>query len=200
MRNEKMVREIAFGKGTARITVEISEEVKHVDGFEGIDLGTKIIESVTVELVDSNGKVLEESNEAEVVGYDASTYKVFMANGLSPRDKMSKIGNAMTIGEDAGIAITEAIKEMKEESAATLEIKTNKQIEIEREEKETIENAKEVIEIAERNGVEKLQTADELKRWRINYNNVVNEGGEGYIPARVSLENYENALKVMVDK
>lgn len=40
---------------------------------------------------------------------------------------------------------------------------------------------------------QKLMTKDEYRRWARNYNNVMNEGGEGYIPDLPTLEAYEAA-------
>jgi hypothetical protein len=43
----------------------------------------------------------------------------------------------------------------------------------------------------------KLMTAKEIAVWNRNYNNVMNEGGEGYIPEHVSKEMYEDAVKTV---
>lgn len=62
-----------------------------------------------------------------------------------------------------------------------------------------IRAAKSIIAKAEKeiamNG--KLLTEKEVKLWQENLNNVVNEGGEGYIPDRVTAEAYEWALDIL---
>jgi hypothetical protein len=54
-----------------------------------------------------------------------------------------------------------------------------------------IERAKELISRAE--SQKDIPTAAEHKIWARNYNNVVNEGGEGYIPVIITKEQYESA-------
>lgn len=39
----------------------------------------------------------------------------------------------------------------------------------------------------------KLRTNEERKVWEHNYNNLMNEGGEGYVPHYPSVEEYESA-------
>ena len=62
-----------------------------------------------------------------------------------------------------------------------------------------INAAKSIIAKAEqeiaKNG--KLLTEKEVKLWQKNWNNVVNEGGEGYIPDRVTAEAYQWALDIL---
>jgi hypothetical protein len=56
--------------------------------------------------------------------------------------------------------------------------------------KKEIENLEQLI--AENEGKE-LMTEAEYKAWRINYNNINNEGGEGYIPDCVTQEELQAA-------
>ena len=99
----------------------------------------------------------------------------------------------MTEGEEAYNAINAAIEEMEVEIAAEFGVKTEKEIERE----EAIEEAKKIIALAEKEGIENLMSASEVKVWRRNYNQVNNEGGEGYIPIRISKEQYTKALEVI---
>ena len=41
-----------------------------------------------------------------------------------------------------------------------------------------------------------LSAADE-KQWRIRYNNINNEGGEGYMPRRATLEDIARAKEIL---
>lgn len=43
----------------------------------------------------------------------------------------------------------------------------------------------------------KLMTASEIRAWSINYNNVHNEGGSGYVPSHVSQESYDYAKSIL---
>ena len=55
----------------------------------------------------------------------------------------------------------------------------------------TIKKAEKII-----NNGGKLRTNKERAEWERNYNNVMNEGGEGFIPHSPSVEEYEEAKKI----
>jgi hypothetical protein len=38
-------------------------------------------------------------------------------------------------------------------------------------------------------------TNQELKSWKVRYNDLHNEGGEGYIPTRITKEQYQKAVQ-----
>lgn len=57
-----------------------------------------------------------------------------------------------------------------------------------------IVRAEHIIEIASKH---EPMTAAELKKWRREYNNVHNEGGEGYVPERVSIEETARARAIL---
>lgn len=56
----------------------------------------------------------------------------------------------------------------------------------------TVKEAEEII-----NNGGKLRTNKERAEWERNYNNVVNEGGEGYVPHYPSVEEYEEAKEIL---
>lgn len=56
----------------------------------------------------------------------------------------------------------------------------------------TVKEAEEII-----NNGGKLRTNKERAEWERNYNNVVNEGGEGYVPHYPSIEEYEEAKEIL---
>ena len=63
-----------------------------------------------------------------------------------------------------------------------------------KEEEEKQEQIKECIETIEKcEAAEKLYTLEEAKQERSKYNNLYNEGGEGYIPHFYTIEEYEFA-------
>lgn len=196
MRKE-LVREVAFGRATARITVEMEETEKRVEGFEGIDLGTEVDTSVKIEIVAPNGKVATEDTVAVATEYNEVFAERFEQGGFDKNGKITMVGKASTAGEEVATEINQTIKKMKAELAQEFEIKPNEQIEAEKEEAETIEIAKEIVKQAEKEGVEKLMTAEQIKKWRKRYNDIQNEGGEGYIPTRISQEQYKKALKIL---
>lgn len=98
---------------------------------------------------------------------------------------------------DLGKIITDIKNELIDEMHANgegLKHLSPAQKDVAKAEKE-IRIAKEVV--AEVTDPEKLMTRDQIKKWRISYNNINNEGGEGYIPHQISKEEYEDAVKLL---
>lgn len=188
-----LTKEVAFGKAVARITVTMKEVQRRTEGFEGIDLGTEVKEKVKIEIVAPNGKVVTEDNVAVATGYNAVFADRFTSGGFDTKGKITMVGQATTAGGETANEINATIKEMKEELAVEFGIKTKEQIEQE----EKVEVAKEVVRLAEKEGIENLMTNSEHAKWRKKYNDLHNEGGQGYIPTRISKEKYEHAVKTL---
>ena len=186
-----LTKEIKFGKGIAQVEVKGFVENKSSDG---IDIG---LEDVTltakVKIVAPNGKVVAEAFHADVLEYNYSNEVTFEKAGLDQSKTYSRVGKVYTEGAEVGQEINEVIENLKEELAAEFGTKTEKQ----EEKEEEIELAEEVVELAKKEGIENLMTKQELKAWRKRYNDINNEGGEGYIPTRVSQEQYQQALKTL---
>lgn len=86
------------------------------------------------------------------------------------------------------------ISEAQEKELLDLKMtKTNKIKE--KEEKEEFETAKIIIAKAERQSW--MPTNEEYEKWARNYNNVNNEGGEGYIPHLITKEQLARAKKIV---
>ena len=83
--------------------------------------------------------------------------------------------------------------------------KTPEAVAIEEQEKakdrtEQIEIAREIIEEAmttRKNRDGSLMTIAQAKEWKLNYNNVQNEGGEGFVPNIITKEAYDRALRIV---
>jgi hypothetical protein len=180
-----LVREVPFGKAVARISVTIYTVNRMFDDtYEVQDVKMK----KKIEIV-AGGKIATTDTVA-VVAQDGDYFREEMIKrGLDLNKKYTKVGRAWTEGEETANEIKKAIAEMEEELKTEFGQKTEKE--------EEIEEAQAVIAQAEKEGVENLMTAEELKVWRKNYNLVNNEGGEGYIPIRISKERYQNALDVL---
>ena len=71
----------------------------------------------------------------------------------------------------------------------------------ERERKKEIMLYKETVRDAEKEIAQygSLLSRAELKEWRKNYNKMMNEGGEGYVPPRTPKEEYEQAKKMLAE-
>jgi len=64
-----------------------------------------------------------------------------------------------------------------------------------KEEVKEIESAKATI--AEAESQKDIPTESEYRAWRRNWNNIHNEGGEGFIPTRITSEQYEYAKSIL---
>lgn len=190
MRKE-LVKEVEFGRAVARITVIGYTKENMMDGW--IKTGEELIINEKIEIV-ANGKVVESSSHAKAIECNFLYEGFFEKMGLDKNKNYTKVGEAITEGEHVAKEINAAIKEMKGQIAEEFEMKTREQIEEEIEKEEEIAEAKEIVKKAEKIGIENLMTKEEYKRWVKSYNNIMNEGGEGYIPQRVTKEDYEWAV------
>ncbi|MGG1249863.1 hypothetical protein [Brevibacillus agri] len=187
---KSLVKEVAFGKATARITVTMFTDVKYLDG---IATSEEVVTTSKVEIV-HNGSVVESGFFADVLEYNNITDSYFIRAKLDPTKKYTRVGDkAITVGAEAGELINASIKEMKAELAKEFNVETEE----EKQHKEEVAYAQEVIALAEKQGVDTLLSSDEVKAWRKRYNDLYNEGGEGYIPVKVSKEQYQWALNVV---
>ena len=81
------------------------------------------------------------------------------------------------------------------ESGKTDEVRAYEKAEKEVKIKEKLERAKKTIIKAERQ--KDIPTKAEAKRRMKQYNDVMNEGGEGYVPCIISLDEYEHAKEIV---
>jgi hypothetical protein len=175
-----LVKEIAFGKAKAIITVKSFEEVTEMNQINTI--------TTTEVKVIKDGKVLDTGLFAKISNYDSNP-KWFDKMGLKKDQLISRVGeNAITLGAEAGKEINEMIEEMKAELN-----NDQTQEKIKKEEKAKENQA--IINQAKKEGIRNLMTNEELKSWRVRYNNIHNEGGEGYIPTRITKEQYQKAVQ-----
>jgi hypothetical protein len=186
-----LTKETKFGKATAIITVTAFEETISLDGEV---TGSKVVMTTSVKVTHA-GKTLDTAEFANVSGYESNP-KWFAKMGLGKDQKISRVGDkAITMGAEAGEKINEMIEQMKQELAQEFNTKTEKQIQKE----EEVQEAKAVVEQAKKEGISNLMTNAELKKWRESYNNLQNEGGEGYIPIKISKESYKKSLAVLAN-
>jgi hypothetical protein len=114
---------------------------------------------------------------------------------------LKRIWGINSIGFNAEIAAEiEKFLNKVIESAKTEEVK---EFEAEKRDKEAtneIRTAQRIIEIAEvspKHADGKLYTYNELQDYLKSYNNMFNEGQEGYLPRYVCQEEYEKALEIL---
>lgn len=102
----------------------------------------------------------------------------------------------MGVSNETAPKFIEAIAEVEKEAQENVaEIREK----IDAENKAEIAHAEKIVKEAEAiiNDGGKLRTNVERKAWEKQYNNCMNEGGEGYVPHYPSIEEYENAKKVL---
>lgn len=188
---KSLVKEVPFGKATAKVTVTMFTEKKY---WDGIDMGEEnVITTSKVEII-AKGKVVESGYFAKVLEYDNLTDTLYHKANLDVTKKYTRVGDqTITEGEEAGIAINSAIKEMKAELSKVFGIETQE----EKQQKEEIAEAQAIVAQVEKEGIDTLMSKAEIKAWRKRYNDIYNEGGEGYIPVKVSKEAYQEALLVL---
>ena len=86
------------------------------------------------------------------------------------------------------------------EAGKSDEVKAYDQSKREHRDMEMLQDAKRTVARAEhtrRNNDGSLMTRAQAKAWRTNYNNIVNEGGEGYIPEIITAEDVAWAEQVL---
>lgn len=184
-------RETKFGKVKAIVEVTYFNPMVDLDGHR---FESKRVEKKVVIKIIANGKVVEESDSVRVLQDNPSTHDMMVASKLDLNKKYTRVSNkAITEGEEAYNNIKKAISDMEIELSVEFEGNTNE----EQEEIETAEAAREVVAQAKKEGIENLMTSVEVKNWRYKYNAVNNEGEEGYIPVRISKEQYKKSLNVL---
>lgn len=194
MEEMELVKEVQFGKAAARVTVKGAFANKTFSQF--IE-GGEVIITQKIEIV-HNGQVVDEGDYAYSLEYDVIDDRTYEKNNLDTNKTYTQIKGKKNVmfceGKEVAEEINTLIKEMKKEVALTLKGEVKKV-----EEFDVVANAKNIVEEAKKQGVKNLKTEQEIKEWKKNYNNVVNEGGEGYVPQLISKERYENALKVIAN-
>ena len=166
----KLVLEI--GKATVVINMKYKYEELDLDGH--LYTSKQIVKLVNIELI-ADGKSIQETTEA----------------GIYLTDGKTRFGN-MYITEATGIKIIEAIKKMHVELSQTVGVTTP-------EEESKNNDIKRAIAImaAAKLRLDEILSDKEEEEWLHVYNNVNNEGEEGFVPIRVTLEDLAFAKKTI---
>lgn len=189
---KELFKEIPFGKAIARIEVKGSTIKNDLDGWK---TGTQTLLTISEVKIIKEGKVVARASFAKTHEYNFLSERMYEQAGLDKNKSYSTVDRMIAEGAEVGKAINAAIAEMK----AEIEIEFQGESEAEKAEKEETEIAQETVRLAEQEGIANLLSAAELRVWRRSYNALYNEGGEGYIPTRISKEEYERA-KALLNK
>ena len=169
----KLERTLEIGSVTVKITMDYEYETINSDG--NIFTTKNIIKLVHADLY-SNGELKLSTTEGFIYISD---------------DKV-RFGNVY-ITLSTGEKIIDAIQEMHEEMAVAFNAPAEEGITAS---EMTNEEAQEILEEVKTRKTEILSRANENK-WRVTYNNINNEGGEGYVPNRATLEDVEKAKQIL---
>ena len=164
---EKMVNEILNADGQVIVSKNLVNEVK-------ANLAATL-----------DGKLIDNC-------WDVSLWNVVDAKGMP----FKKIEGISTIGMTAeqGKLVQEFLKSVIE-SGKSEEVTKHETEVMENEKAEKIKDAKEIITKAEKQT--SIPTVAEYKVWARNYNNLHNEGGDGYVPKLITKEEYEYAKSIL---
>lgn len=176
----KLERTLETGKATIKIKMDYSYNVSDMDGH--LKTTKEIVKLVELELW-SNGNLVQKTTEGFVYLTDGKT----------------RFGS-IYITEATGLEIVKTLEEMHSELSANFnEITPKEEMENLKETTRDLEikEAKKIMEEVKIRKTTILSVSDE-KKWKINYNNINNEGGEGYMPQRATLEDVEMAKKIFL--
>ena len=172
----------------ADVESRLVTEEHDLDGYK-VSGSTKLLEDSRYS-ISKNGKVVVRGDlEYSVFVAREETYRGYTGIGFN--------------GDPQNILISkesfEAIKTAYEEAISKEHSKPEVKEFIEKKEAEEkawqIAHAKDIVKKAE--AQKSIPTAAELRRIQKEWNDVYNEGGEGYVPQMITREQYDDALKVL---
>jgi len=118
---------------------------------------------------------------------------------IDTRSGIKKIWGLNVGMSDEQAAIVEAFLKDVIESGKTADVVIYETAKSEAEKAERIAEAQRIVDEAAKS-TEPLMTNEEYKAWRKQYNDIHNEGGEGYIPERITVEQLEYAKKILAEQ
>ena len=184
----------------AKITVSknINEKVAYADGHN-VSLGSEIVETIEIAIY-INGKYHSNSNELPRV-IEAGKYPAKFVKEMKAAGAHARVTDLVNCNEKVYAEIINAVEEAINEIKAIEETEAEKAAEAIENEKEAKEVAKE-IEWAEKvmkeaSGRTSILSSENEKAWIKSYNNLYNEGGEGYAPERVTTEDVARATQIL---
>lgn len=172
----------------AECTITMTDDILDADGFKHV-VGKKPVTIAKLELfVDGVKKGhCSDVNSWKII--DCINYPGYkMVKGLS-------VAMSPTQAEMVDAFLKSVIEEGK-----TAEVKEYEAAIAEAEKVKDIEYAKDILARAEkttRNKDGSLMTKDQAKAWRKRYNDLYNEGGEGYVPDVITIEQVEYAKSIL---
>lgn len=167
----------------ASCTVTLEIETANMDG-DIFEIGSKPYSNANLELW-IDGQMIDSC-------WDTSFWKVIDSH----QEGIKIVHGLRTIGmtPEQGAIVQDFLNAVMENGKSE-EVREYEAAAAAKEMKQEIENAEDIVEKAQKQ--EKLMTEAEAKDWAEKYNNLYNEGGEGYIPTMITKELYEAALETL---
>ncbi len=166
----------------AECKIEMVDKIIDLDG-DKINVGREERATANLEFwVD--GKMVDSCNG------DTNFWRIIDNNGIKQVWGLRKVGFDAERAELVENFLKEVIAAGKTEEIAETE-KNEEELENERQ----IEKAESVIAKASKQ--DKVMTTAEYREWRRAYSNATNEGGEGYVPELVTMEDVEWAKGIL---
>ena len=178
------------------VTKKVVELTSYADGWN-IPIGSEIEKTMTVKIM-INGKLHSEETQMPKV-IETGNYMESTKADMRAKGAYAYITDTIVTNKEHYNEIMTAIEEAKAEAEAAFIAENTEAAaeEIAKEEAKVasrIEWANRVIAEANQRTV---LTEKEETIWRKNYNNLHNEGGDGYIPIRVTKEDVEFAKSII---
>jgi len=162
--------------------ITMQDKTVDADGYE-IKVGEEPHTDANLELY-VDGKKIDSS-------WDITFWKI-----IDTRDGYKKIwGLPVGMSDEQAVIVEKFLKEVIE-AGKSEEVKAYEAKKAETTKAELKAEAQRIIEKAAKQ--EKIMTKAEYKEWAKRYNNAANEGGDGYIPELVTVEQLEWAKKTLV--
>ncbi len=188
-----MKRTYEFKTKSARIEAEYSatlqDEIAYADGYN-INIGKEVVKIENYVLY-VDGKFVDCG-----MGYTVWEAKdIYRISKGKHNYKAVRIGNRYVSTEVE--EIIQFLQELKKDGTAQEVIDFNNKKAADKLAKEIAEN-EEIVRKAECQ--DKIPTDSEYRAWARTYNNVVNGGGYGYVPEKITREQYEEAKKFLKER
>lgn len=161
------------------------DDILDADGYE-INVGKKAQTNANLELWVDGKKI-------------GSCWNTNFWQIIDTQSGMKKIwGLPVGMTNEQAVIVERFLKDVIE-SGKKEEVKTEEATQTEAERAERKAEAQKVVDEAAK-CTSPLMTNAEYKAWRKQYNDLHNEGGEGYIPERITVEQLEYAKKVLAEQ
>jgi hypothetical protein len=193
---EKIAKTEVTLKNGMVVTIENRRSITVIEGdaWEGKPTETLYINDTKISFIDQNGKKHCGNGISKLYPSISKDDAEFAKKGA-----VASISNTpMYLGQESYDVVNSAFESIQTETMMP-EWAEHFDAIAKKETEKKIAKAKKIIEEGDKEikSLGKLLTDKEVNAWRKNYNNINNEGGDGFIPSRISQEEYDGAKKII---